>query len=100
MRFLRVAVELVRPKDQSDFKSFEAFRQVLARFERVKYEDFDREIGVFGDPDYCVERVRALQREYGIDEFICYFNQGGMMDHAMVRRSMTAFAREVMPHCR
>jgi len=48
----------------------------------------------------CVERVRALQREYGIDEFICYFNQGGMMDHSMVRQSMTAFAREVMPHCR
>jgi alkanesulfonate monooxygenase SsuD/methylene tetrahydromethanopterin reductase-like flavin-dependent oxidoreductase (luciferase family) len=100
MRFLRVAVELVRPKDQLDFKSFEAFRQVLARFEQVKYEDFDRDIGVFGDPDYCVERVRALQREYGIDEFICYFNQGGMMDHTMVRQSMTAFAREVMPHCR
>jgi alkanesulfonate monooxygenase SsuD/methylene tetrahydromethanopterin reductase-like flavin-dependent oxidoreductase (luciferase family) len=90
----------VRPKDQSDFKSFEAFRQVLARFEQVKYEDFDRDIGVFGDPDYCVERVRALQREYGFDEFICYFNQGGMMDHAMVRQSMTAFAQEVMPHCR
>jgi hypothetical protein len=46
MRFLRVAVELVRPADQADFKSFEAFRQVLARFEQVKYDDFDREIGV------------------------------------------------------
>ena len=100
MRFLRVAVELVRPVGQADVKSFEAFRQVLARFEQVKYEDFDREIGIFGDPDYCVERVRALQREYGIDEFICYFNQGGIMDHGMVRRSMTAFAREVMPRCR
>jgi alkanesulfonate monooxygenase SsuD/methylene tetrahydromethanopterin reductase-like flavin-dependent oxidoreductase (luciferase family) len=100
MRFLRVAVELVRPVGQADVRSFEAFRQVLARFEQVKYEDFDREIGVFGDPDYCVERVQALQREYGIDEFICYFNQGGIMDHATVRRSMTAFAREVMPHCR
>ena len=100
LRFLRVAVELVRPVDQSDFRGFEAFRQVLARFERVKYEDFDREIGVFGDPDYCVERVRALRREYGIDEFICYFNQGGIMDHALVRQSMTAFARDVMPYCR
>ena len=99
LRFLRVAVELVRPVDQSDFRGFEAFRQVLARFERVKYEDFDREIGVFGDPDYCVERVQALRREYGIDEFICYFNQGGIMDHALVRQSMTAFATDVMPYC-
>jgi len=49
MRFLRVAVELVRPVGQADVKSFEAFRQVLARFEQVKYEDFDREIGILGD---------------------------------------------------
>ena len=38
--------------------------------------------------------------EYGMDEFICYFNQGGIMDDAMVRQSMTLFAKEVMPHCR
>ena len=79
---------------------FEAFREVLARLERVKYEDFDREIGVFGDSDYCVERVQVLRREYGMDEFICYFNQGGITDRAMVRHSMTSFARDVMPHCR
>ena len=57
-------------------------------------------VNVFGDPDYCVERVHALRREYEMDEFICYFNQGGIMDHATVRASMTLFAREVMPHCR
>ena len=57
-------------------------------------------MGVFGDPDYCVERVRALKRDYGMDEFICYFNQGGIMDHQMVRQSMTLFAEKVMPHCR
>ena len=100
LRFLREAAERLRPLGQADVKSFEAFRQVLARIERVTYADMDREMGVFGDPDYCVERVRALKREYGMDEFICYFNQGGIMDHAMVRQSMTLFAQEVMPHCR
>jgi alkanesulfonate monooxygenase SsuD/methylene tetrahydromethanopterin reductase-like flavin-dependent oxidoreductase (luciferase family) len=85
LRFLREAAERLRPLGQTDVKSFEAFRQVLARIERVTYADMDREMGVFGDPDYCVERVRELQRDYGMDEFICYFNQGGMMDHAMVR---------------
>jgi alkanesulfonate monooxygenase SsuD/methylene tetrahydromethanopterin reductase-like flavin-dependent oxidoreductase (luciferase family) len=100
LRFLREAAERLRPLGQTDVKSFEAFRQVLARIERVTYADMDREIGVFGEPDYCVERVRELQRDYGMDEFICYFNQGGMMDHAMVRQSMTLFAKEVMPHCR
>jgi alkanesulfonate monooxygenase SsuD/methylene tetrahydromethanopterin reductase-like flavin-dependent oxidoreductase (luciferase family) len=100
LRFLREAAERLRPLGDHDIKSFEAFRQVLARIERVTYADMDREMGVFGDPDYCVERVRSLQREYGMDEFICYFNQGGIMDHAMVRQSMTLFAKEVIPHCR
>jgi alkanesulfonate monooxygenase SsuD/methylene tetrahydromethanopterin reductase-like flavin-dependent oxidoreductase (luciferase family) len=100
LRFLRVAAERLRPIGSADVKSFEAFRRVLARIEEVRYEDIDREFGVFGDPDYCVERVKALQREYGMNEFICYFNHGGIMDHAMVRQSMTWFAREVMPHFR
>jgi alkanesulfonate monooxygenase SsuD/methylene tetrahydromethanopterin reductase-like flavin-dependent oxidoreductase (luciferase family) len=100
LRFLREATALNRPLGEGDIKGFEAFREVLARLERVKYEDFDREIGIFGDPDYCVDRVQELRREYGMDELICYFNQGGIMDHGMVKNSMTLFAKEVMPHCR
>ncbi len=50
MRFLREAAERLAPLGQADVKSFEAFRQVLARIERVTYEDMDREMGVFGDP--------------------------------------------------
>jgi alkanesulfonate monooxygenase SsuD/methylene tetrahydromethanopterin reductase-like flavin-dependent oxidoreductase (luciferase family) len=100
MRFLREAAERLRPLGHSDIKSFEAFRQVLARIEGVTYADMDREMGVFGEPDYCVERVRELRGEYGMDEFICYFNQGGLMAPAMVRETMRLFATEVMPHCR
>lgn len=99
LRFLREGVELLRPLGQTDVKSFEAFRQVLARFESVNYEDFDREMGVFGDPEYCVEQVQAWRRDYRTDEFICYFNLGGIMDHAMVKQSMILFAKEVLPHC-
>ena len=55
---------------------------------------------MFGDPDYCVERVRALQREFQMNEFICYFNQGGLVEPAAVRRSMELFAREVIPRFR
>ncbi|HEY7362929.1 MAG TPA: LLM class flavin-dependent oxidoreductase, partial [Methylomirabilota bacterium] len=100
LHFLRQAGERLRPLGGAGIKSFEAFRQVLARIERVTYEDVDREMAVFGDPGYCVRRVQELRREYDMDEFICYFNQGGLMDHAMVRQSMTLFAQEVLPHCR
>ncbi len=100
LRFLREAGERLRPLGDVDIKSFESFRQVLARLQSVTYEDVDREMAVFGDPAYCVERVQALRREYGMDEFICYFNQGGLMEPALVRESMTLFARDVLPHCR
>ena len=100
MRFFREAGERLRPLGDADIKTFEAFRQVLARIEKIKFDDVDREMAVFGDPAYCVERVKALQREYGMDEFICYFNQGGLMDHVAVRQSMTLFAKEVLPYCR
>jgi len=100
LRFFREAGLRLKPFGQADIKSFEAFQQVLARMERITFDDIDREMGVFGDPDYCVERVRALRREYEMDEFICYFNQGGILDHEKVKASMTLFAREVMPHCR
>ena len=83
---------------QDDESSSELLTIMLDLRQSLRFDDIDREMGVFGDPDYCVERVRALRREYQMDEFICYFNQGGIMDHATVRASMTLFAREVMPH--
>lgn len=100
MRFMREAAERLRPLGNHDVKSFEAFRQVLARMDGVTFADIDREMGVFGDPPYCIERVRQLQRDYGMDEFICYFNQGGLMDPALVHQSMSRFATEIMPHFR
>jgi len=57
-----------------------------------KYEDFDREMGVFRRSRYCVERVQAAApriRDGRVSS--AYFNQGGSWDHAMVRQSMTSF---------
>jgi alkanesulfonate monooxygenase SsuD/methylene tetrahydromethanopterin reductase-like flavin-dependent oxidoreductase (luciferase family) len=98
--FFRAAGERLRPLGETTIKSYEAFHQVLARLERVTYEGIDRHMGVFGDPAHCVERIQTLQRQFQMDEFIGYFNQGGLVDHATVKRSMELFAKEVMPHCR
>jgi alkanesulfonate monooxygenase SsuD/methylene tetrahydromethanopterin reductase-like flavin-dependent oxidoreductase (luciferase family) len=84
----------------SRVKSYERYEQLRERLTQTTFESIDREIGVVGDPQYCVERIQTLRQQFPMEEFICYFNQGGMMDHAMVRQSMTLFAKEVMPHCR
>jgi len=98
MNFFRAAGERLRPLGEKAIKSYEAFQQAVAKLERATYEKVER-TSVFGDPDYCVERIRALQREFPMDEFIGYFNQGGLVDHAVVKRSMELFAKEVIPRC-
>ena len=99
MHFFKAAGERLKPLGNATIKSFEAFQQVLERLERVSYEGVDKRMGVFGDPTHCVERIKALQDEFQMDEFIGYFNQGGLVEPATVRRSMELFATQVIPYC-
>jgi alkanesulfonate monooxygenase SsuD/methylene tetrahydromethanopterin reductase-like flavin-dependent oxidoreductase (luciferase family) len=50
---------------------------------------------LFGTPDDCIARLLEFEKA-GVCNVICWFSYGGMPDEA-VRRSMTLFAREVMP---
>jgi alkanesulfonate monooxygenase SsuD/methylene tetrahydromethanopterin reductase-like flavin-dependent oxidoreductase (luciferase family) len=97
--FFQAAGERLKSLGETTVKSYEAFHDAVKKLERATYESVDR-MSVFGDPDYCVERVRALREEFQMDEFIGYFNQGGLVDHATVKRSMELFAKEVIPRCR
>ena len=67
---------------------------------KASFEGVDRNFGIFGDPDYCVERINAIRQDFPMEEFIAYFNQGGLIEHATVRRSMELFAKEVIPRCK
>jgi alkanesulfonate monooxygenase SsuD/methylene tetrahydromethanopterin reductase-like flavin-dependent oxidoreductase (luciferase family) len=100
MSFFKAAGELIKPAAGAPTKGSETHQKLQARLTGATFESIDREMGVFGDPDYCVERIRALRQEFPMEEFICYFNRGGLIDHATVRRSMELFARDVMPRCR
>src|SRR5215472_10633502 len=93
-------LEQRRPDIQALPESYQSLQGALDRLAKLKYEDVEDLGGVFGDPDHCVERVRELQREFQMNEFICYFNQGGLVEPAAVRRAMELFAREVIPQCR
>jgi alkanesulfonate monooxygenase SsuD/methylene tetrahydromethanopterin reductase-like flavin-dependent oxidoreductase (luciferase family) len=99
MHFFSMAGELIRPLADAPVKTFEAYQQLLERVKKASFEGVDRNFGIFGDPDYCVDRINALRHEFPMEEFIAYFNQGGLIDHATVRRSMELFAGEVAPRC-
>lgn len=51
---------------------------------------------VIGTPDTCIREIKRVQSLVGISHFNCSFWFGDM-DQARVLRSMTLFAREVMP---
>jgi alkanesulfonate monooxygenase SsuD/methylene tetrahydromethanopterin reductase-like flavin-dependent oxidoreductase (luciferase family) len=93
-------LEQRRPDIQALPESYQSFQKAVDRLAKITYEEVEELGAVFGDPDYCVERIHALREEFRMNEFICYFNQGGLINHDAVMRSMELFAREVIPRCR
>jgi alkanesulfonate monooxygenase SsuD/methylene tetrahydromethanopterin reductase-like flavin-dependent oxidoreductase (luciferase family) len=100
MHFFSMAGELIKPLADAPVKTFEAYQQLQERVKKASFESVDRNFGIFGDPDYCAQRIKAVSQDFAMEEFIAYFNQGGLMDHATVKRSMELFAREVIPQCK
>ena len=47
--------------------------------------------------DRVIEKLSKFKEMYEPDEFMCWFNIGGMLTHDEVERSMCLFAEEVMP---
>jgi alkanesulfonate monooxygenase SsuD/methylene tetrahydromethanopterin reductase-like flavin-dependent oxidoreductase (luciferase family) len=93
-------LEQRRPDIQALPESYQSFQKAVDRLAKITYEEVEELGAVFGDPDYCVERVHALREEFRMNEFICYFNQGGLISHDAVMHSMELFAKEVIPRCR
>lgn len=54
---------------------------------------------VFGGVETCIEKLRCLQDEGGVNYILGWMNFGGM-PHDMVSRSMQLFAEAVMPALR
>ena len=72
----------------------------IRRLLNMNYEGWHNDIAFYGDPAQCTEKIGALQQEFQMAEFICWFNVGGLIASADVMDSMRLFASEVMPHFR
>ena len=64
----------------------------------LTYDAVFEEFSAIGDPDQCVAKLRSFQDMYQPQEFMCWFNPGGLLPHEEVEKSMRLFANEVMPH--
>jgi len=61
--------------------------------------EHERDEMVFGGVDTCIEKLRRLRAEGGVNYVLGWMNFGGMPDE-LVQRSMRLFADEVMPKLR
>lgn len=67
---------------------------------QIDYDDLYNELGAIGTPDQVTERLQRFSELYQPQEFMCWFNIGGMLTDEEVGRSMRLFAEEVMPRFR
>ena len=65
---------------------------------QIDYDDICNELGAVGTPQQVIQRLERFQDLYRPQEFMCWFNIGGMLSNEEVVRSMRLFAEEVMPH--
>jgi alkanesulfonate monooxygenase SsuD/methylene tetrahydromethanopterin reductase-like flavin-dependent oxidoreductase (luciferase family) len=72
-------------------------RERLERVRRMTYEQACETMGIFETPPACVERLQQFREEFKMGRLICWFNQGGLVPHIQVMRSMELFAAKVMP---
>jgi alkanesulfonate monooxygenase SsuD/methylene tetrahydromethanopterin reductase-like flavin-dependent oxidoreductase (luciferase family) len=73
-------------------------RSLQQTVENLPFERFCQENGVFADSKECIDRLQAARDDFGLCQIICWFDQGGMLPVAEVKRTMQRFAAEVMPH--
>lgn len=71
-----------------------------SRASQLSYDDIYDELGAVGTPQQVIERLEWFNELYHPQEFMCWFNIGGMLTNAEVGRSMQLFAEEVIPHFR
>ena len=71
-----------------------------SRASQLTYDDIHNELGAVGTPQQVIERLEWFRELYDPQEFMCWFNIGGILPHETVSRSMQLFAEEVMPHFR
>ena len=72
--------------------------QATSRLANMSYDEVYDKYAAIGDPEQCIAKLRSLQELYQPQEFMCWFNTGGMLPHEEVEKSMRLFAGEVMPH--
>ena len=90
----------VNPEAQKLAAKAPAVAALFELYESMTYDRWYDDIGIYGDPATCIERIQRFDEDFKPWEINCWFNPGGMIESAEVMESIKLFAEEVMPHFR
>jgi alkanesulfonate monooxygenase SsuD/methylene tetrahydromethanopterin reductase-like flavin-dependent oxidoreductase (luciferase family) len=95
--YLRTMSEMVDDAHRKHGSDPKTMQERAHEYRRVTYETILTSMAAVGDVDEVCESIRALQDDLGVGQVICWFNAGGRLPDAMVRRSMRMFMEQVRP---
>ena len=94
--YFDVVSEIIEPESLSaDHQA--AFQTVRERLRSIDYPTVDSMMGIFGDAEYCIDRIAELKDRFHFSRLVCWFEIGGISGHQNVLDSMRQFAEQVMP---
>jgi alkanesulfonate monooxygenase SsuD/methylene tetrahydromethanopterin reductase-like flavin-dependent oxidoreductase (luciferase family) len=95
--YFDVVGEIIEPESTAP-EHQAAFQAIRERLRNIEYPTVDSTMGIFGDPEYCIDRIAELKERFKFSRLVCWFETGGLNGHQNVLDSMRLFAERVMPH--
>jgi natural product biosynthesis luciferase-like monooxygenase protein len=97
--YFDAVAEIVEPESLARGHQAE-FQKVRDRLRTIDYATVDSIMGIFGDAEYCIDRIAQLKEQFQFSRLVCWFEIGGLSGHREVMDSMRQFAERVMPRFR
>jgi alkanesulfonate monooxygenase SsuD/methylene tetrahydromethanopterin reductase-like flavin-dependent oxidoreductase (luciferase family) len=94
--YFNAVSEIIEPESLAASHRVE-FQKVRDRLRTIDYSTIDSMMAVFGDPEYCIDRIAELKEQFGFSRLVCWFEIGGISGHQNVLAAMRLFADRVMP---
>ncbi len=94
--YFNAVSEIIEPESLAAGAQAE-FQKVRDRLRTIDYTTVDSIMGIFGDPEYCIDRIAQLKEQFGFSRLVCWFEIGGISGHQNVLAAMRLFADRVMP---
>ena len=94
--YFNAVSEIIEPESLAAGHQAE-FQKVRNRLRAMDYATVDSIMGIFGDPEYCIDRIAQLKEQFGFSRLVCWFETGGISGHQNVLAAMRLFAERVMP---